>query len=81
VLDGLGGIHAFSGAAAISSPAYWPGWDIARSLWLLPSSTLTAPAGYLLDGYGGVHPFGGAPALVSYSSWPGTDVAHNLTGN
>jgi len=60
--------------------AYWSGHDIARSLWLLASSTLAAPAGYTLDGYGGVHPFGGAPALTGYDYWAGNDVAHNLLG-
>jgi len=80
VLDGFGGVHPFSGAKAVVAAAYWSGHDIARSLWLLASSTLAAPAGYTLDGYGGVHPFGGAPALTGYDYWPGNDVAHNLMG-
>jgi spore germination protein YaaH len=80
LLDGYGGLHAFSGAKAITTPAYWPGWDIARSVWLLPSSTPTAPAGYLLDGFGGPHPFGGAPAILSHPYWPGQDLARNLLG-
>jgi hypothetical protein len=80
VLDGYGGLHPFSGAPALSSGAYWPGWDIARSIWLLAGSTMAAPSGYLLDGYGGVHPFGGAAAIASYPYWPGLDIARNLTG-
>jgi len=80
VLDAFGGVHAFSGAKAIAAPAYWAGKDLARSLFLLSGSTLTAPAGYSLDGYGGVHPFGGAPALTGYDYWAGNDVAHNLLG-
>jgi len=80
VLDGYGGLHPFNGAPALAAPAYWPGWDIARALWLLPGSTLSAPAGYVLDGYGGMHPFGGAPAIASAGSWPGSDLAHNLSG-
>jgi hypothetical protein len=79
VLDGYGGIHAFSGAKALTTPAYW-GWDIARSMWLMPTSTLTAPSGYLMDGYGGLVPFGGAPALPNQHYWPGHDIARNLTG-
>jgi hypothetical protein len=79
-LDGYGGIHPFSGAAAVNTPAYWPGWDIASGVWLTPGSTLTAPSGYLLDGYGGLHPFGGAPALPNYSYYPGQNIARNITG-
>ena len=33
---------------------YWPGWDIARDVALLPDGT----GGYVLDGWGGLHPFG-----------------------
>jgi cysteine-rich secretory family protein len=33
VLDGWGGIHPFGGAPAITSFPYWPGWDIAKSIW------------------------------------------------
>jgi hypothetical protein len=79
VLDGYGGVHAFSGASAIAR-FYNPGRNLARSIWLQSSSTLTAPAGYLLDGYGGLHPFGGAPALTNYPTWPGSDIARNLAG-
>jgi spore germination protein YaaH len=31
-LDGWGGVHPFGGAAAIKYSAYWPGWDIAKSI-------------------------------------------------
>jgi hypothetical protein len=79
VLDAYGGIHAFSGASAIRTPAYWRS-DIARSVWLLPTSTLTAPAGYLLDGFGGLHGFGGAPGLPGLHYWPGHDIARSLIG-
>jgi spore germination protein YaaH len=79
VLDAYGGIHTFSGAKAVSTPAYWRS-DIARSVWLLPSSTLTAPAGYLLDGFGGLHGFGGAPGLPRLHYWPGNDIAQSLVG-
>jgi spore germination protein YaaH len=85
VLDGWGGIHAFAplGQAlppGFVNPPYWPRWDIARSIWLLPSSTLAAPQGYVLDGYGGVHPIGGAPTILSGPYWHGQDVARNLWG-
>jgi spore germination protein YaaH len=79
VLDGYGGVHSFSGASAIAR-FYNPGRNLARSIWLQSSSTLTAPAGYLLDGYGGLHPFGGASALTNYPTWPGSDIARNLAG-
>ena len=68
------------GAPALNSSASWPGWDIARSVWLLPSTTLTAQGGYVLDGFGGVHPFGTAPGLANYAYFPGQDVARTLTG-
>lgn len=80
VLDGYGGIHPFSGAAPAGSSASWPGWNIARGLWLAPGSTLGASRGYVLDGYGGVHPFGGAPPVANYPYFAGLDLARNLTG-
>jgi hypothetical protein len=79
VLDGYGDLHAFSGAAKLATPRYF-GWDIARALWLLPSSTLTAPAGYMMEGRGSLYRFGGAPALSGVHTWPGKDVARNLVG-
>jgi hypothetical protein len=80
VLDGYGGLHPFNGAGPLSSNVSWPGWDIARSVWLLPGSTPAVPGGYVLDGYGGPHPFNGAPTLASYPYWPGQDIARNLSG-
>jgi len=83
-LDGWGGVHPFHvkgdgstmpGAIAVSG--YWPGWDIARGLWLLPGS---ASAGYTLDGWGGLHPFGGAPAINGAAYWPGWDIARAVWG-
>src|SRR5438105_1327355 len=58
VMEAYGGLYAFNGAAAITGSPHWPGWDIARSVWLLSSSTLSAPSGYVLDGWRGTHPFG-----------------------
>ena len=80
VLDGYGGLHGFNGAPAVPPPSYWKGWDIGRSVWLLPSSTLSAPQGYTLDGWGGLHPFGGAPALSGTPYWPGWDIARGVWG-
>jgi len=58
VLDGWGGLHPFAVGATRRPPAvtgapYWRGWDIARSVALLPDGT----GGYVLDGWGGVHRF------------------------
>jgi hypothetical protein len=85
VMDGYGGLHGFAPAgqptpATPAGGAFWNGWDIARSIWLLPSSTLAQPAGYLMDGYGGLHPLGSAPALSNTPFWNGNDVARNLWG-
>src|SRR5437899_2970619 len=51
-LDAYGGVHPLGDAPALASAAYWPGWDIARSVAIFPDGT----GGYLLDGYGGLHP-------------------------
>ena len=87
VLDGYGSLHPFSIGSntmppAAATSASWPGWDIARSVALLPSGA----GGYVLDGWGGVHPFTTAanpmPAAVSPStSWPEQDVARGLAFN
>jgi len=78
-------VHGFAPAGqplppSFSNGPYWTGWDIARGIWLLPSSTLAQPAGYLLDGYGGLHPLGPAPAVSPAPYWHGHDVARNLWG-
>jgi Protein of unknown function (DUF1573)/Abnormal spindle-like microcephaly-assoc'd, ASPM-SPD-2-Hydin len=74
VLDGYGGLHNFGSAAPESASAYF-GWDIARDVAILPSSTKDSPMGYTLDGWGGVHPFGGAPDVSGTPYWKGRDVA------
>jgi hypothetical protein len=85
VLDGWGGLHPLTlgagPAAAITdgSRAYWPGWDIARDVALLPSGN----GGYILDGWGGLHPFGlnGNPAPPKpewQPYWPGWDIARGV---
>ncbi|HEY7134494.1 MAG TPA: alkaline phosphatase family protein [Acidimicrobiia bacterium] len=58
---------------------YWRGWDIARSVVVLPGAT----GGYVLDGFGGLHPFGltnhAAPAVPAGSPyWNGKDLARGL---
>ena len=73
ILDGYGGIHAFGGAPAVAAPAYWSGWDVARSMVLLTDSS-----GYVLDGWGGIHPFGGAPAVSGGPHWVGWDIARSI---
>jgi hypothetical protein len=79
LLDGYGGLHPFGGAPAVSSPPPYWGWDIARAIFVLPGSTMSAASGYVLDGYGGAHPFGGAPA-VSSPYWPGKDIGRTIWG-
>jgi thermitase len=70
LLDGWGGVHAASGAPAVSASAYWRGWDIARDITTRPGG-----GGWVLDGWGGLHPFGGAPGVAPSASWPGWDIA------
>lgn len=73
-LDGWGGLHGDGTAPGLSSTAYWPGWNIARSVALFPDGQ----GGYALDGWGGLHPVGNAPALGGYAYWPGWDIARQV---
>ncbi|MEA2646863.1 MAG: hypothetical protein QOE92_1946 [Chloroflexota bacterium] len=87
ILDGWGGLHPFAGGgAAMPSPvqatAYWPGWDIARSVALVPNTHI----GYVLDGWGGLHAFAPsgivlpkAIADASHAYWGGWDIARSVT--
>lgn len=68
VLDGWGGLHSFASQgdpqpAAVTAGSYWPGWDIARAVTLVPGAAAPRPSGYVVEGYGGFHPFGGASLL------------------
>ena len=74
-LDGFGGLHPW-GRLALNTQGspYWNGWDIARSISVLPD----ASGGWTLDGWGGIHPWGSAPALNSTSYWQGWDIARSL---
>jgi hypothetical protein len=90
VLDGFGGLHPFgiNGAGAPARPtnaAYWPGWDIARDVALVPTNPRnpdSAPAGgFVLDGYGGLHYFqisAGKPAITGAPYWPNFDIARGI---
>ena len=49
-------------------------------VWLLPSSTVAKPAGYVLDGYGGAHQIGGAPVIARGPYWPNWDIAVAIFG-
>jgi hypothetical protein len=80
VLEGYGGVHPFGSAPAIPNPAYWPGWDIARDLWLAPTSTMSVPSGYELDGWGGPHEFGTAPHIGAFPYHTYVDSARTITG-
>jgi len=84
VMDGYGGVHPFAPPGQTMPPtiqnAYAPGKDIARAIWLVPSSTLTQPEGYLLDGYGGLHPLGAVPAVVVPAPYWGYDITRGLWG-
>jgi hypothetical protein len=74
-LDDWGGLHPSAGLTldTVGAP-YWQGWDIARSLSLLPDGS---SGGWVLDGWGGIHPFGAAPPLAG-PYWPGWDIARDL---
>lgn len=84
VVDWWGGLHPFGGAPSATATAYWPGWDIARRVVVLPSGT----GGFVLDGWGGLHPFSiGTNPMPSVPQggayWAGWDIARDvaLTGS
>jgi hypothetical protein len=62
----------------VTASAYWPGWDIARGITLLPAATKSAAMGWTVDGFGGLHPFGGAPLLPATAYWSGWDIARGV---
>ncbi len=74
MLDGYGALHPYGAAPPLRTTGYWPGWDIARDVALLPGGA----GGYVLDGFGGLHPFGSAPAVAVSGYWPGWDIARRL---
>jgi hypothetical protein len=83
VLDGWGGLHPFTtGSNPLptqpSNYPYWPNFDIARDVVLVPGTTATAGSGYILDGWGGIHPFGTAPAVTNFAYFPNMDVAKRM---
>jgi hypothetical protein len=63
---------------AARGASYWPGWDIARGVALLPDES----GGYVLDGFGALHPFGAVgsapPPVVEGPYWPGWDIARGV---
>jgi hypothetical protein len=86
LLDAFGGLHpsavpgiSRAGPASTSGGPYWPGWDIARGIAVLPGNA----GGYVLDGWGGLHPFSVAgrpapPAVTSGPYWSGWDIARDV---
>ena len=81
ILDAWGGIHNFGAAPPISTPAYWPGWFIARAMVVTTRDAdgqLDGRQGYVMDGRGGLHPWGGAPALAGAPYTGGDDLQRGL---
>jgi hypothetical protein len=75
VLDGYGGLHPFGNAAVNTANApYWNGWDIARSIAVIPDGS----GGWTLDGFGGIHNWGSAPPIQTPAYWQGVDIARAL---
>lgn len=74
-LDKYGGLHPFGGASVNTSGApYWAGWNIARSLVVLPDGS----GGWTLDGWGGIHHWGAAPPITTPFDEHGWDIARAL---
>ena len=80
VLDGFGGLHAWADSSAVigdvpcNGSGYWPGWDIATKIAVIPGTD----QGYVMDGFGGLHPFNGAPNYAPSGYWPGWEIASDL---
>ena len=65
---------------AVASGPYWPGWNIARGVAVLPDGS----GGYVLDGWGGLYPLGlnghpAAPQATNTPYWPRWDVARGTS--
>jgi len=80
VLDGFGGLHAWADSGAVlgdvpcSGSGYWPGWDIATKIAVVPGTD----QGYVMDGFGGLHPFNGATPYSASGYWPGWRIANDV---
>jgi len=86
ILDGWGGPHPFGTALSTNGGPYWPGWDIARGIVLVPDGSGGASGGYILDGWGGMHPFGigghaPPPKIIVGPFWYGFDIARGVVIN
>ena len=84
LLDAYGGLHGWSAGClgsptAIAGNPYWPGWDIARGVAVLPGSR-----GLVVDAYGGTRGFtfddgaGTAPTAHGTPYWPGWDIVRSV---
>ncbi len=75
VLDMYGGLHPFGGYPLNGGGApYWPNWDIARAVVLLPDGS----GGWTLDGWGTIHNWGSAPPITTPQFTSGWDIARGL---
>src|SRR5258708_17971832 len=80
-MDAWGGLHPFgingpSPVSKLTQSAYWPNWNIARDVVLVPGNGNRS--GYVLDGYGGLPPFSDTttlPAAFATTYWSGWDIA------
>jgi hypothetical protein len=87
VLDAFGGVHpwavtGFALPVPISQSAYWP-TNIARDIWVDPTSTGASTSGFVIDAFGGFHGFWSANSaaplpIVNYPYWTGRDIARAL---
>ncbi len=82
VLDAYGGVHGWSarchgGAVAVSGNPYWPGWDIARGVAVLPGGGAIE-----VDAFGGAHPLtvgdGARPKVHGTPYWLGWDIVRGV---
>jgi len=81
VVDGWGGLHAFSEgttAPTATGGPYWVGWDIARGV----TASTANGWGAVLDGWGGLHGFrvngGTVPTFHTTGYWTGWDIARGV---
>jgi hypothetical protein len=75
ILDAYGGVNGES-SPPLTVSAYWPGWQIARSVKALPGAV--PQSGAVLDSFGGLHSYGAAITLKTTAYWSGWDIARDF---
>jgi hypothetical protein len=74
VLDGFGGVHSMGGAALLTPPTPYFGFDVAKAMRL----TTDGQGYYVLDAFGGMHTGGSATPISPGPPYFGFDIARDF---